>query len=52
MDKKSGALQWFIDVLDSDLDLRQSIEQSDEDIRQGKIFTTDEIIEQIKQGKL
>ncbi|MFC3767437.1 hypothetical protein [Paenibacillus sp. GCM10012303] len=52
MDNKPSALGRVIHVLDSDPDFHQMIEQSEEDLKQGKIYTTGEIIEQIKQGKL
>ncbi|MBD2866719.1 hypothetical protein [Paenibacillus oceani] len=52
MDDKPSALGRVIHVLDSDPDVHQMIEQSEEDLKQGKIYTTGEIIEQIKQGKL
>ncbi|MBB3108338.1 hypothetical protein FHS18_000366 [Paenibacillus phyllosphaerae] len=45
-------LERAVYVLDSDSDIMQSIEQSDEDIKQGKVYTTDEVIEQIREGKL
>jgi len=45
LDDKPSALRCVIDVLDSDLDSQQS----EVDIKQGKIYTTVEFIKQIRQ---
>ncbi len=41
-----------IDELDSDLEIRQMIEASEKDIKLGKVYSTDEMIEAIKHGEL
>lgn len=41
-----------IDDLDSDPEIRQMIEASEKDINQGKVYSTDHLIEEIKRGEL
>ncbi|BBI32268.1 hypothetical protein [Cohnella abietis] len=38
--------------LDSDPEIRQMIEASEKDIKQGKVYSTDEMVEAIKRGEL
>ncbi|QAY65042.1 hypothetical protein [Paenibacillus protaetiae] len=41
-----------VDELDSDPEIRQMIEASEKDIKQGKFYSTDELIEMAKRGEL
>ncbi|MEK4052727.1 hypothetical protein MHB84_03670 [Paenibacillus sp. FSL F4-0087] len=41
-----------VDELDSDPELRQMIEASEKDIKQGKLYSTDDLIELVKRGEL
>ncbi|WP_313636925.1 hypothetical protein [Paenibacillus sp.] len=41
-----------VDDLDSDLEIRQMIEASEKDIYQGKIYSTNDLIEAVKRGEL
>lgn len=41
-----------VDELDSDPEIRQMIEMSEQDIKLGKVYSTDELIEAIKHGEL
>lgn len=41
-----------LDDLDSDPEIRQMIEASENDIRSGKVYSTDDMIEAIKRGEL
>lgn len=41
-----------VDELDSDLEVRQMIEASEKDLKQGKVYSTNEMVEAIKRGEL
>ncbi|WP_260510634.1 hypothetical protein [Paenibacillus cucumis (ex Kampfer et al. 2016)] len=41
-----------VDELDSDPEIRQMIEASEKDIEQGKLYSTDDLIELVKRGEL
>lgn len=41
-----------VDDLDSDPEIRQMIAASEKDIKQGKVYSTDELVEAIKRGEL
>lgn len=41
-----------VDEYDSDPDIRQMIEASEKDLKQGKVYSTEEMIEAIKSGEL
>lgn len=40
-----------VDEFDSDLEIRQMIEASEKDIEQGKVYSTEEMIEAIERGE-
>ncbi|WP_339321891.1 hypothetical protein [Paenibacillus sp. FSL W8-0194] len=41
-----------VDDLDSDPEIRQMIEASEKDIHQGKLYSTDDLIEAVKRGEV
>jgi hypothetical protein len=41
-----------VDDFDSDLEVRQMIEASEKDLKQGKVYSTEEMVEAIKRGEL
>ncbi|MZQ84865.1 hypothetical protein GQF01_22400 [Paenibacillus sp. 5J-6] len=41
-----------VDEFDSDLEVRQMIEASEKDLKQGKVYSTEEMVEAIKRGEL
>lgn len=41
-----------VDEFDADPEIRQMIEESEEDIKHGRVYSTDEMIEAIKRGEL
>lgn len=42
-------MQFHVDDLDSDPEIRQMIEKSEEDIKHGRVYSTDEMIEAISR---
>ncbi|SDT24918.1 hypothetical protein SAMN05444162_3551 [Paenibacillaceae bacterium GAS479] len=41
-----------VDEFDTDPEIRQMIEESEEDIKHGRVYSTEEMIEAIKRGEL
>lgn len=41
-----------VDEFDSDPEIRQMIEASEKDLMQGKVYSTEEMVEAIKRGEL
>jgi hypothetical protein len=41
-----------VDEFDSDPEIRQMIEASEKDLSQGKVYSTEEMVEAIKRGEL
>ncbi|BFT70179.1 hypothetical protein [Paenibacillus sp. P36] len=42
----------LVDEFDSDPEVRQMIEASEKDLKQGKVYSTEEMVEAIKRGEL
>ncbi|MBA2944183.1 hypothetical protein HZF08_38565 [Paenibacillus sp. CGMCC 1.16610] len=41
-----------VDEFDSDPEVRQMIEASEKDLKQGKVYSTEEMVEAIKRGEI
>ncbi|BFH64544.1 MULTISPECIES: hypothetical protein [Paenibacillus] len=41
-----------VDELDSDPEIRQMIEASEKDLMEGKLYSTEDLIESVKRGEL